>query len=34
MMAAKAELFGDSVIRQQILECDDPKQIKELAAWL
>ncbi|SPT70503.1 NADAR family protein [Anaerobiospirillum thomasii] len=30
MMAAKAELFGDSVIRQQILECDDPKQIKEL----
>ena len=30
MMAAKAELFGDSEIQEQILKCSDPKQIKAL----
>ena len=30
MMAAKAELFGDKEIRDQILKCSDPKQIKAL----
>ena len=30
MMAGKAELFGDSEIREQILKCSDPKQIKAL----
>ena len=25
MMAGKAELFGDSEIREQILKCSDPK---------
>ncbi|MFR1478973.1 MAG: NADAR family protein [Hydrogeniiclostridium mannosilyticum] len=29
-MAAKAELFGDQEIREQILNCNDPKQIKAL----
>ena len=29
-MAAKAELFGDSEIQEQILKCSDPKQIKAL----
>ena len=31
MMAAKAELFGDKEIRDQILKCSDQKQIKGLA---
>ena len=30
MMAAKAELFGDKEIRDQILKCSDQKQIKAL----
>ena len=30
MMAGKAELFGDQEIREQILKCSDPKQIKAL----
>ena len=30
MMAGKAELFGDHEIREQILKCSDPKQIKAL----
>ncbi len=30
MMAAKAELFGDKEIREQILKCSDQKQIKAL----
>ncbi|EHO24217.1 hypothetical protein HMPREF0995_05090 [Lachnospiraceae bacterium 7_1_58FAA] len=30
MMAAKAELFGDGEIRDQILKCSDPRQIKAL----
>ena len=30
MMAAKAELFGDKEIRDQILKCNDQKQIKAL----
>lgn len=30
MMAKKAELFGDEEIRQQILQCNEPKQIKAL----
>ena len=30
MMAGKAELFGDQEIREQILKCNDPKQIKAL----
>ena len=30
MMAEKAELFGDQRIREQILKCNDPKQIKAL----
>lgn len=30
MMACKAELFGDQEIREQILGCSDPKQIKAL----
>lgn len=30
MMAAKAELFGDGKIRDQILKCSDPRQIKAL----
>lgn len=30
MMACKAELFGDREIREQILGCSDPKQIKAL----
>ena len=30
MMAGKAELFGDQEIREQILKCSDPKQIKTL----
>lgn len=30
MMAAKAELFGDDAIRQQILECREPRRIKAL----
>ena len=30
MMAGKAGLFGDSEIREQILKCSDPKQIKAL----
>ena len=30
MMAAKAELFGDQEIQAQILNCNDPKQIKAL----
>ena len=30
MMANKAELFEDNEIRQQILQCSDPKQIKAL----
>ena len=30
MMAGKAELFGDQEIREQILKCGDPKQIKAL----
>lgn len=30
MMAKKAELFGDEEIRQQILQCGEPKQIKAL----
>ena len=29
-MAAKAELFGDGEIRDQILKCSDPRQIKAL----
>ena len=29
-MAAKAELFGDKEIRDQILKCSDQKQIKAL----
>ena len=32
MMAAKAELFGDSEIQEQILKCSDPKQIKALGS--
>ena len=32
MMAAKAELFGNNEIQEQILKCSDPKQIKALAA--
>ena len=28
MMAGKAQLFGDSEIREQILKCNVPKQIK------
>ena len=34
MMAGKAELFGDSEIREQILKCSDPKQIKALGLSL
>lgn len=30
MMAGKAELFSDQEIREQILKCSDPKQIKAL----
>jgi len=30
MMAGKAELFGDQEIREQILKCSDPRQIKAL----
>lgn len=30
MMAGKAELFGDQEIREQILNCSDPRQIKAL----
>ena len=30
MMAGKAELFGDQEIREQILKCNDPRQIKAL----
>ena len=30
MMAAKAKLFEDQEILEQILKCDDPKQIKAL----
>lgn len=30
MMAGKAELFGDQQIRELILECSDPKEIKAL----
>lgn len=30
MMAGKAELFGDQEVREQILVCSDPKQIKAL----
>lgn len=30
MMANKAELFGDNEIREQILQCSDPKQIMAL----
>lgn len=30
MMAGKAELFGDREIREQILSCHDPRQIKAL----
>ena len=30
MMAGKAQLFGDSEIREQILKCNAPKQIKAL----
>lgn len=30
MMANKAELFGDEEIREQILQCCDPKQMKAL----
>ena len=30
MMAAKAELFDDQEIQEQILNCNDPKQIKAL----
>ena len=30
MMAGKAELFGDSEIRELILKCSDPRQIKAL----
>lgn len=30
MMAEKAELFGDEEIRQEIMKCSDPKQIKAL----
>ena len=30
MMAGKAELFGDGEIREKILQCSDPKQIKAL----
>lgn len=30
MMASKAKLFGDEEIREQILKCRDPKQIKAL----
>ena len=30
MMAGKAQLFGDSEIREQILKCNVPKQIKAL----
>lgn len=30
MMAQKAELFGDEEIRQEIMKCSDPKQIKAL----
>ena len=30
MMAGKAQLFGDSEIREQILKCSDPRQIKAL----
>lgn len=31
MMAGKAELFGDQEIREQILKCSDPRQIKALS---
>ena len=30
MMAAKAKLFENQEILEQILKCDDPKQIKAL----
>ncbi len=30
MMANKAELFGDEEVRQEILDCKDPKNIKDL----
>lgn len=30
MMAKKAELFGDEEIREQILQCSDPRQMKAL----
>ena len=30
MMAEKAELFGDQEIQEQILKCNDPRQIKAL----